>query len=104
MAKVNLFDIIYDNDTLEPLIEGGDFVIGEATNQHVGHLLSAEKGEFRQNAIAGIGLQSYIDGDIDESELEREVILQVELDRMVVQELTIEGDVVSVDAWRERAI
>ena len=104
MAKVNQTDILYDNETLQPLIVEGDFAFGEATNQHVGHLLWAEKGEFRQNAIAGVGLRSFIDGDIDESALESEITLQVELDSMVVQELTIEEETVSVDAWREKSI
>ena len=47
----------------------GDFVFGESYNQHIGLLLKTNKGEWKENPTAGIGLDDMINDDGVTSEL-----------------------------------
>lgn len=69
-------------------IKYGDFVLGDATEQHQKHLLLANKGEFRQSPVVGVGLENYLNDDaIDD--LASVIKAQFELDGMDVEKVNV---------------
>lgn len=50
-------DILLDKDG-DILIENGDFVIGDATNQNQELILIAHKGEFKESPELGVGISN----------------------------------------------
>jgi len=64
-------------------IENGDFIIGDSDQQHVEDLLIAQKGEYTQNPILGIGISRFLRAPMDSrirEKLSREIKLQIEAD------------------------
>ena len=79
-------------------IAGGDLVMGESSEQHVEHLLLAQKGEYKQFPLTGVGILNYLNaplGSVRRLELEREIRLQLEADgvRNAAVKVTPEGRV-----------
>lgn len=77
MAK----DFLFKDGDLQ--IENGDFVIGHSDQQHVNDLLIAQKGEYTQNPVLGVGILRYLRAPEDakvRAKLEREIKLQIEAD------------------------
>ena len=54
---------IATNATGDTITPSGDFLAMEATATHQQSLLLANKGDFRQNPLTGIGAWNYIDDD-----------------------------------------
>jgi hypothetical protein len=79
-------DILYDQEN-KPTIRNGDFDIGNATNQHIKHLLIGNKGDFRFSPYVGLGLQGWLSDDESLTDLEHEALKQLELDGMRVTKL-----------------
>ena len=77
MAKV--YDLMLDEEG-DLLIENGDFVIGESTQQNIGLILISEKGEWRHAPFVGAGLRSAIEDEAEPAELIQEIKKQLELD------------------------
>lgn len=74
-------DVLLEDGELR--IEGGDLVMGESTDQHVAHLLLAQKGEYKQSPLTGIGILNYLNAPVEKKTrdmLEREIRLQLEAD------------------------
>lgn len=83
---------IYDiklNSNYEPLVKKGDFVIEESTQQHQEFLLIANKGQFRQFPVTGVGINNFLLDESDPEELRLEIYKQFELDGMQVNEIDI---------------
>ena len=80
MAKV--YDLMLDADG-DLLIENGDFVIGETTQQNIGLILISEKGEWRHTPYVGAGLKSDIEDEAEPAELMQEIKKQLELDGLL---------------------
>jgi len=81
------FDLIIEEDTPGK----GDFLIDESTKQHQALILLANKGEFRQSPLVGVGVSLYLEDDrlgAMKSELQQ----QLYLDGMTVDELRIFND------------
>ena len=75
-------DILID-ETGNPTIKNGDFVIGEATRQHQRSLLKMHAGESKQNPLVGVGLSGYLESE-ELLSLPDKVSEQFELDGMQV--------------------
>jgi len=78
MAKDFLFD---ENGDI--IIEDGDFAIGYSDEQHIQDLLFANKGEYKQFPLMGVGIIGFLKSPLDlvnRSKLEREINLQLEAD------------------------
>lgn len=74
-------DILLDSGELR--VERGDLVLGESTAQHIEHILLAQKGEYKQSPLTGIGILNYLNAPINgvmRLKLEREIRLQLEAD------------------------
>lgn len=81
------FDLIIEKEATDK----GDFLIKESTKQHQALILMANKGEFKQNPLVGVGVSLYLEDDrlgAMKSELQQ----QLYLDGMTVDELRIFND------------
>lgn len=54
-------DYLFDTDLQ---IENGDFVIGESDNQHVRHILTSDKGEYKSNPEIGVGIIQMLNDEV----------------------------------------
>ena len=54
MAK----DILFEDNDLK--FENGDLSIGDSDQQHIEDLLLANKGDYKQSPIVGIGIKKWI--------------------------------------------
>lgn len=75
-----------DNDIL---FHDGDFFIGDSGDQHVQHILTAEKGQYYANPLVGIGIKKYINGPFDRVQLAREIREQLQSDGFNIRRLFI---------------
>lgn len=74
------------------LINAGDFVIGPSDQAHIDDILSAEKGEWREWPLLGVGMQRYINstGQLDDrAGLLRVIRVQLEADGFQVLKLDV---------------
>jgi hypothetical protein len=76
---------------LDLMIEDGDFVVGESTQQHQKILLIAEKGELRQFPKTGVGAKSMLNDD-EFGTIYQEIQTQFEADGMVIRKLLVNQD------------
>lgn len=77
MAK----DIILEDGDLK--FSDGDLVWDESAEQHVEHLLLAQKGDYKQTPLAGVGIADYVKAPVNalkRTGLEREIRIQLEAD------------------------
>lgn len=85
--------IIDENQDL--LFENGDFLIDEASEQHIQLLFAAAQGEFKEYPVVGINLPQALHGNIDRT-LDRTIRVQLEADEFTLSELNITEDGVQV--------
>lgn len=53
-------DYILDTQTLDLVIENGDFKLAESTKQHQRLLLQAAPGDYKHSPLTGVGLAYYL--------------------------------------------
>lgn len=66
----------------------GDLKVGDAELQHQQLLLVAQKGDYKQHPLAGVGAQDYLD-DENQNAFIREIRKQFTADGMTVKDLKI---------------
>lgn len=95
-------DIITDsNNDLE--IVNGDFKVDESDSQHVEHILIADKGQFRQHPLIGVGINRQMNGSINPQEIRQTIKLQLESDGYNVRKIDIDpSDEMKIDIDAER--
>jgi hypothetical protein len=79
------------NENFEILILGGDFVSGEATDQHKKILLLVNPGELKHSPMVGVGISQALKDEDGLSSLLSVVKAEFEKDGMKVQGLGIEN-------------
>jgi hypothetical protein len=89
-------DIIINGD-LDALISSGDFSLGESTAQHQNFLIMAEKGEFKEWPMRGVGARRYLE-DHSPERLAREIRQEFSYDGMEVEKISIADDKINVQA------
>ncbi|GIZ10290.1 hypothetical protein [Flavobacterium sp. UMI-01] len=90
-------DLLLD-DNLDLKIENGDFVVGESTAQHQKLLILADKTEFKEVPMRGVGARRFLE-DSDPSNLAREIRTEFTTDGMTVNKIQIADDLtIQVDA------
>lgn len=101
--KEKQHDILFSQETFdEPIIEDGDFVIGESTDQETAHLLIATLGEFRHSPYIGVGLINYVENELAE-EILPEILRQFKVVGLNIEELNfLEGKGVQVKTWKPK--
>ena len=73
-------DIIY---TADLMFENGDFVVQEATEQHIEDILLAQVGDYKQHPLIGVGIEDWQHAPftgIVRQNLQREIKLQLDSD------------------------
>lgn len=81
--------IDYLNDANDDLlIQNGDFVIGESSQQHQSLLLRLKKGELRQYPKTGVGIDGFLLDD-NPGDVYQEIQKQFEADGMVVRSIDV---------------
>ena len=53
-------DIILNDDTAELMTKAGDWQLDDSTRQHEKLLIDSDKGAWRQNPTARVGIQRYL--------------------------------------------
>lgn len=85
---MKVFDLLLDDD-LDLAVEGGDFVIGESTQQHQQLILWTEQGEWRDSPAVGVGISSMLLDEAGPGDIILAVQQQMEADGLVISQLTV---------------
>lgn len=96
-------DLITDADG-DLVFVNGDVKIDESDTQHVEHILIADKGQFRQFPLIGVGISRYYNGSVNKQALKQSVKLQLESDGYNVRQIVVETNEnlkIEVDADRK---
>ena len=89
-------DILLDQN-FDLQISNGDFVIGEATEQHQQLLIATFNGEWKENPTVGVGAEGFLKDD-DAGGFLAEVKSQFEKDGMTFNEQSFNNGILKVDA------
>lgn len=74
-------DISIDQDDFDLVFAGGDFEVIESTEQALQFLTLANKGDFRESPLLGIGIVHYLNSKTTNvAALRREIQVNLELD------------------------
>jgi hypothetical protein len=88
------------NEDFSPVIENGDFVVGNNSLMQQKKLLLAQKGEFREFPTLGVGLADFLESDTTEG-LEGTIRQEFENDGLRVRKLKVYDDfTVDIEATR----
>ncbi len=88
---MKVYDLLLDSD-LDLDVQGGDFTIGESTEQHQLLLLRSEQGEWRENPAVGVGINSMILNDAPAGDIVAAIQDQMEQDGQHVTSLSLDAD------------
>lgn len=72
----------------DALCVDGDFAVGDASLEHQKDLLYANKGEYKQNPIKGVGIFDFMNAE-DQGLMLREIRSQFTKDGMTVDSINI---------------
>lgn len=84
-------DILFDTDG-DLMIRNGDLVVGDSTYQHVQGLLLHQKGHYKFDPLIGVGIENFLNDEVQNSELLKEVRTALEADGFIVKVLYIQED------------
>ena len=95
-------DIITDSEN-DLIIENGDFKLNESDSQHVEHIITADKGQFRQWPLIGVGINRLINGSINPQSLKQVIKLNLESDNYNVRLIEVDSiDKLSINVDAQR--
>lgn len=99
-------DIITDSNG-EIEILNGDIFINDSDSQHVEMILTADKGQFRQFPLIGVGIKKFSNGPLSPQFIKQSIKLQLESDGYNVRKIDVtkitEG-IIDIDATRKNII
>lgn len=73
------------------IIKNGDFQIAYSDEQHQHHILLAEKGEYKEHPVVGVGIIQMLNNE-QYTELMLEAKKQLEYDGMEIQNIRFKED------------
>jgi len=92
-------DLIFSENEL--LIVDGDLFVGESDQQHIQHIMIADKGQFRQWPLIGVGIRRQLNGSINSTDLKQEIRTQLKSDNFTVKRIDVTSDFeITIDAKR----
>jgi len=87
------------NDDFDLKVEKGDFAIGDANQQHQQLFLLSQKGMWKQDPKAGVGVMDFLLDDLGPEELRSSITEQFKADGMKINKLEVKSDYkITVDA------
>ena len=73
------------------LIKAGDFVVGDATDQQISQLLSANTGDFKKHPLLGCNLENFLlENGLSKTALKKQLQKQFLLDQFVATKTEID--------------
>lgn len=95
MAVTKRYGIMVDLDTGNPIIENGDFVIGETRLQEAISIIRAVQNEYTRTPLVGCNLILFQNGMASKSQLERIMKKQIEADGLdyadIIKQIEVNG-------------
>lgn len=88
-------DILLEGNDLA--IVGGDFAIGESSEQHKKLLLLSNKGEWKEKPMRGVGILRFTETS-DKTGLAREIASEFSRDGMKIAKIEINIPKIEIDA------
>lgn len=83
----------------------GDFYLGNSDEQHISHICIAEKGNYRQHPLVGVGIARWI-GSPNTSErmvaLQQRIRLQLSYDGYKVNRIDLSGGIEKINITANR--
>jgi hypothetical protein len=73
------FDIVLDDDG-ELVASSYDFKTGDAVNNYLRYILDAFPGNYKEFPVLGVGIDQYLNSNINPQQLERAIRVQLEND------------------------
>jgi hypothetical protein len=93
-------DILLDSDE-DLAFKDGDFFVGNSDQQHVQHILKADKGHIRQFPLLGVGLLDYVNGAVEPEVIRQLITTNLRNDNYNVKQVLVTNDYrISIDAER----
>jgi hypothetical protein len=91
------YDILMtlENKKFDLDVKDGDFVIGVSDLQHIANILEAEKGQFRQTPLVGVGVLKMINGPISGAE-KRDIKMQLQGDGYQTKEVVFKEGLLKI--------
>lgn len=83
-------------------VANGDLVVGNSDEQHIHLILASNKGEWLESPTMGAGLSKHLNGMISQSELIRDIKLDLQRDGYNVKSVNWNDGEITVDATRIR--
>lgn len=94
-------DIITDSD-FDLEIINGDLAVLESDAQHIDHIITADKGHFRQFPLVGVGIEKFLNHSTTEQEIRQAIKLQLEADGFMVGTIKVVGQNIEINAERKQ--
>lgn len=95
-------DFILDENG-DILVRDGDFVVGNANDQHMNDIIQTVPGEWKESPFVGCDLYRFVSANVTTSEVVAVVKKQLELDTFTVNNIdVILGENVTVYADAEK--
>lgn len=86
---------------IDEIFKDGDFNIGHSDEQHIEHILLAQKGDYKQHPLLGVGIIDYLNGPRTLKErlkIEKQIKVQLEYDKATDIKISTENDTIGVVA------
>ncbi len=96
-------DILTENTTAKEdiRISDGDFVVNKSDQQHIQHILKADKGQYYQHPLVGLGIRNFQAASINPDELKQQIKTQLKADNYDTEEIQVSDKfIVNIDAKR----
>lgn len=85
------------NENMRPVIQNGDFVLGDATAQNQHLLILCEKTQFKDRPMRCVGAARFLENSNPDA-FPREIRQEFAADGMKVNLIKVEGSELSIDA------
>lgn len=88
---INRDDILM-NDDEELQFLNGDFLVGVSDQQHVQDIMKANKGNYYQHPLVGLGSKTLINANINRDQLRQDIKIQLKADNYQPLDVSIDED------------
>ena len=85
-------DILTEFDTNELRIENGDFVIGNSDQQHIRHIVQAQRGQYYATPLIGVGIMDEMNSAITIQALKNRIKNNLRLDNYETDTVDVSDD------------
>lgn len=89
-------------DTIEDvLIQNGDFLVDVSDQQHIQHLLKANKGQYYQWPLIGMGIMQWNNAPINPASIKQQISIQLKADNYRPKKIMVDREFkIFIDAER----